>query len=98
MAQRESDRPVLPDHGEPILIARPEMTVEMRRLSPGSHRFITTLAAGESFGAATQACMADPEFNLATCMSGFLQSRIAIDYSIPGTNQERTDEHTHQPA
>ena len=83
-AEDESERPALPEHGESILIARPELTVEMRRLPPGGYRFLASLAAGAPLGAAAEAGSAIPEFDLTANISGLLESRIVTAFSLNG--------------
>ena len=86
-ASNEADRPALPEHGEAILIARPELTVEMHRLPPGGIQFLTVLAEGAPLGAAAEAGATNPQFDLATCISSLLESRIAISYCLVGAQQ-----------
>ncbi len=86
-AEDESERPMLPGHGESILVARPELTVEMRRLPPGGYQFLSALADGNPLGAAAEAGAADPEFDLTANISGLLECRIATAYSLDGAQQ-----------
>lgn len=80
----EDERPDLPEHGESILIARPELIVEMRRLPPGGYQFIDSLHAGAPLGAAVEASLANPDFDLTTNISNLLESRIVTVYSLDG--------------
>ena len=82
--QDEDERPTLPEHGESVLIARPELVVEMRRLPPGGYQFLASLSAGAPLGAAAEASLADPEFDLTTNISSLLESRIVTVYSLDG--------------
>lgn len=83
-AEDDSERPALPEHGESVLIARPELTVEMRRLPPGGYQFLAALAASAPLGAAAEAGSADPEFDLTKNISGLLESRIVTAFSLDG--------------
>ncbi len=83
-ADDEAERPPLPDRGESVLIARPELTVEMRRLPPGGYQFLGALAAGAPLGAAAEAGSSDPEFDLTANISGLLESRTVTAYFLDG--------------
>jgi hypothetical protein len=75
-------RPIDPDAGsEDAMIARPEMTVEVRRLPPGAAAFIGALNDGETLGeAAGQASAADERFDLAGNIAGLIDAGTIIGY------------------
>ncbi|MEM7428620.1 MAG: DNA-binding domain-containing protein [Pseudomonadota bacterium] len=83
----QSTQPDLPEHGEAVLIARPELTVEMRRLPPGGLDFLAALAAGQPLGMAAEAGAADPDFDLTHNITGLIESRIVTHYSLHGAQQ-----------
>ncbi len=86
-ATDESQKPDLSEHGESILIARPGLVVEMRRLPPGGYPFLCALASGRTLGAAAEAGAADPEFDLTTNITGLIESQIVTAYSFDGAHQ-----------
>ena len=81
-AASEADRAPLPEAGEDILIARPEMTVEMRRLPPGGFAFLTALAGGQPLGTAAEDGAQNTGFDLPTNIGGLIESRIVTAYCL----------------
>lgn len=63
------------------MIARPEMTVEVRRLPPGAAAFITALGDGQTLGAAAErAAAADQSFDLAGNIAGLIDAGVIVAY------------------
>ncbi|RIA55592.1 DNA-binding domain-containing protein [Dichotomicrobium thermohalophilum] len=76
----EEVRPVSPE-AQDAMIARPEMTVEVRRLPPGAAAFITALSSGKTLDeAATQAASADERFDLAGNIAGLIDAGVIVGY------------------
>ena len=73
----------LSDRGETVLIARPDMQVEMHLLSPGSAEFISGLAGDLPLGiAAERAATAMPEFDLGAGLSDLFRARILKNVTL----------------
>lgn len=95
-ANRRCDRPKALDAGsgsEDALIARPGLTVEVRRLPEGGAVFITALLEGRTLGeAAGAAAEADPAFDLQANLAGLIRSGaitgMAPDHTVAGNGQE----------
>lgn len=69
--------------GEDALIARPDAEVEVRRLPQGGAEFLSALARGFSLGAAAEAAIAaDRGFNLADNLTGLIQARVLVGWSL----------------
>lgn len=63
------------------MIARPEMTVEVRRLPPGAAAFILALASDNTLGeAAERAAASDQRFDLAGNIAGLIDAGVIIGY------------------
>jgi len=76
----EEVRPVSPE-AQDAMIARPEMTVEVRTLPPGAAAFIMALESGDMLGeAAGQATAADEGFDLAGNIAGLIDAGVIIGY------------------
>lgn len=64
---------------EDALVTRPGLEVIVRRLPPGGAVFLTRLIAGEPFGTAAAAALADhPEFDLPASIAGTLEAGAFI--------------------
>ncbi len=74
----------LPEHGEDVLISRPEFEVEMRRLPSGGAGFLKTLQSGAALGDAAAVGAEAPGFDLTQNITGLLESRIVTDFSVDG--------------
>ncbi len=74
----------LPQVGEDVLISRPELEVEQRRLPPGGAAFLETLHAGAALGEAAAAGAASEGFDLTANITGLLESRVATDFTVDG--------------
>jgi len=73
-------RPVSAE-AQDAMIARPEMTVEVRQLPPGAAAFITALASGNRLGAAAEhAAASDERFDLAGNIAGLIDAGVIIGY------------------
>jgi hypothetical protein len=69
---------------EDALIARPELEVEIHRLSPGGAVLISELLGDRTLRAAADAAaLADSRLDLITTLSGLLGSRIVIGLRNP---------------
>lgn len=66
----------LPAEGENVLITRPGLSVEMRRLSGGGDVFIGALMDGDSLGEAAQRCASIETFDLAVHIQGALEAGV----------------------
>ncbi len=67
----------LPDGaGEDVLIARPEMELEMRLLPAGVAGFLETLASGVSLGDAAEMAADNPKFDLNRAIGGLFEARL----------------------
>jgi hypothetical protein len=67
---------------EDALVARPDLAVEIRRLPPGGAVLLSSLSSHATFSqAATAAAASDPRFDLVTCLSILLVSRIFVGIS-----------------
>jgi len=76
----EEVRPVSPE-AQDAMIARPEMTVEVRRLPPGAAAFIGALGGGQTLGGAAQrAAAADERFDLAGNIAGLIDAGVIVQY------------------
>jgi hypothetical protein len=70
-------RPVDMDAGEDALVARPEMSVEVRTLPPGAAIFLSQLQEGKALGEAAGAALGVvPQFNLSQNLAGLIAARI----------------------
>lgn len=74
----------LPEGGEDVLVTRPELEVEVRRLPVGGARFLEALKAGAALGEAAEAGAGAEEFDLTANITGMLESRIATDFTVNG--------------
>jgi hypothetical protein len=73
-------RAVSPE-AQDAMIARPEMTVEVRRLPPGAAAFIGALGDGQTLGGAAQrAAAADERFDLAGNIAGLIDAGVIVQY------------------
>lgn len=64
---------------EPALVARPDLDVEVRRLSAGAYDFLAALAAGETVGsAAVRATAQVPDFDLAEAFATLIAARVVV--------------------
>jgi hypothetical protein len=73
-------RAVSPE-AQDAMIARPEMTVEVRRLPPGAAAFIGALGDGQTLGgAAERAAAADERFDLAGNIAGLIDAGVIVQY------------------
>jgi hypothetical protein len=70
--------------GEDALVARPNLEVEVHRLSAGAAAFLMTLLKGASLRVAADVAAADPRFDLITTLSGILAVRIIVGIRSPG--------------
>ncbi len=69
--------PVDMNNAEAALVARPDMTVEVRNLPAGGGSFLLALGDGATLGrAAEEAAAKHPEFDLAANIAGALESGI----------------------
>ncbi len=75
-------RPVGAQAGpEEAMIARPHMTVEVRRLPPGAAAFVGALTNGQTLGdAAAHAASADERFDVAGNIAGLIDAGVIIGY------------------
>ena len=73
----------LPDHGEAALVTRPDIDVEVHRLSTGCAQFLQHLSTGDTLAeAAASAYQSNPhEFDLGQSLTLFLQSGAAAELS-----------------
>jgi hypothetical protein len=68
---------------ESALIARPDLDVEVHRLSAGAYEFFTALQQERTVGDASASAMAkDPRFDLTACLSTLIASRIVVGFEL----------------
>ncbi len=68
-------RQVALDHGEDVLLTRPQLDVSLRTIPPGGLAFVSALADKATIGAAASAALAaNDQFDLAANLSGLIQS------------------------
>lgn len=84
----EVQKPAIPETGESVLVARPEMDVEVRRLPPGGAAFLQALHNGETFGAAAADGAAVNGFDLTLNITGLIESRIVINFTCNGDDDQ----------
>jgi|SRR5689334_4026581 len=64
---------------ECALVARPRLDVEVRRLTPGSHAFLSAVAEGRSVGEAVDQSIAQAaEFDLTGCFETLISADITV--------------------
>jgi hypothetical protein len=70
--------PVDLTQAEDVLVSRPDMKVDMRKLPSGAATFLSALIAGQTLGEAAALALAHtPEFDLAFNIAGLISLRIA---------------------
>ena len=74
----------MPASGENVLVARPEMEVEMRRLPPGGARFFNALRDGAELGHAANLAASADGFELASNVTTMLQARLIQNIRLVG--------------
>ena len=74
----------LPEGGEDVLIFRPELQVEMRRLPPGGAEFLRALSTGATLGEAATAGAETEGFDLTQSISGMIECRIITAFTLTG--------------
>ncbi len=75
--------PVEPAPPEDALVARPDLTVDVRRLLPGGSVFLSRLAGQATLGDAFEgAAAAEPAFDLIANLTALLVSRIVVGLSM----------------
>ena len=68
---------------ECALIARPRLEVEVRRLTPGAHEFLSALAEGCTVGAAIERGMNNTShFDLAECFRALISADVVVDLEL----------------
>jgi len=67
--------------GECVLLARPGLDVDMRRLTPGEHSLLHYLGRGETFEAAClKALEAEPDFDVARTFTALVREEILTEF------------------
>lgn len=74
----------MPDSGEDVLVARPEMEIEMRRLPPGGARFINALLDGTELGRAAGLAASVEGFELSSNITIMLEARLIHNVQLAG--------------
>ncbi len=74
----------MPDSGEDVLVARPEMEIQMRRLPPGGARFINALLDGTELGRAAGLAGLVEGFELSSNIAIMLQARLIQNVQLAG--------------
>lgn len=70
--------------GEYLLVHRPDVEVIFRYISAAEFRFLACVDRGESLSMALEsALMEDSDFDLASTLTGLIQSHAIVDYSVP---------------
>ena len=77
---RPDDHPMIDSSmAEDVLVARPNLEVEIHRLPPGAAVCLSVLLKGATLRAAADAAaQSDPRFDLVTTLSGILASRMIV--------------------
>lgn len=83
-AGTQEQQHTLPEGGEHILVTRPDLDVELRRLPVGGADFLEALQAGATLGDAAAAGASSPGFDLPDNIAGLIESRIATDFTVDG--------------
>ncbi|NNF78680.1 MAG: DUF2063 domain-containing protein [Rhizobiales bacterium] len=83
-ADSSNQQTALPEGGEHVLITRPELDVELRRLPVGGAHFLEALQAGAALDEAAAAGAAAEGFDLTTNITGLIESRIVTDFTVDG--------------
>lgn len=78
----------MPDSGEDVLVARPEMEIEMRRLPPGGARFINALLDGTELGRAASLAELVEGFELSSNITIMLQARLIQNVHLTGETRQ----------
>ncbi len=78
----------MPDSGEDVLVARPEMEIEMRRLPPGGARFINALLDGTELGRAASLAELAEGFELSSNITIMLQARLIQNVQLAGETRQ----------
>jgi hypothetical protein len=66
---------------ESALIARPDLQVEVRRLSAGAYEFISAISNGRTVGSAIASAVANaPEFDLAECFTTLISADVMVGF------------------
>lgn len=78
--QSDDENPRMDRWGsECALVARPFLEVEVRRLPPGGHAFISALSQGATIAAAIDAGVsADPKFDIATNRALLIEANVVV--------------------
>jgi len=64
---------------ETVLLVRPELKVELRRLDPAKSAFLKTLESGNNLGEAVEASLKfSPDFDLQSALARYLSSGVLI--------------------
>ena len=74
----------MPTTGEDVLIARPEMEVEARRLQPGGLEFLKALFDGQTLGEAAGLASTVEGFDLAANITMVLEGRLTRNVHLTG--------------
>jgi hypothetical protein len=77
---RDNDNTLRHWQPECALIARPQLQVEMRRVTPGVYEFLSALSEGRTVGEAIGCSTANaPDFDLAECFKTLISAEIVVD-------------------
>lgn len=80
----------LAEGGVRLLIARPGLDVGIETLNAGDHALLRGFAAGQDFGAASQAALAaQPEYDLPAALRNYVARGVVVDFSITGDSHDR---------
>ncbi len=74
----------MPASGEDVLVARPEMEVEMHRMPPGGAHFLNALLDGTELGHAASLAASVEGFDLASNITTMLQARLITNIQLVG--------------
>jgi len=68
---------------ERVLLSRPALDVQMRRISGGEYAFLMALCRGEDFAAACQlALRQEPGFDIQACFTDLVRDEVLIDFYL----------------
>ncbi len=80
----DAEKPSIPHEAEAVLIARPHLDVEVRRLPLGGFAFLQSLADGATLGVAATAGSMAEGFDLTQNIAGLIESRIVTAFALDG--------------
>ncbi len=73
----------LADGGDELMIVRPRLDVQLVRLPPGAHSFLSLIAAGTPLAAAAgEALAGEPRFDFQHALAGLIETGVIVAYHV----------------